>query len=997
MPRYLKIINLFIILILAGCGSNELKISSLESLKGGKTFAVPTGTIADQFVLEKYPDAQIEYYNSVLDCALAVRDGKADAVAYDKPILQNIAAKYEGLVLLPQLLFDDQYGFAVQLQNRNLKQAMDEVLAELKANGTYEDMQKRWFPDRGNPAPMPEIKPCEENGVLKFGTAAVTEPMSFVDGRQQIVGFDIEYATCIARKMGKKLEIVNMEFGALLPALISGKVDMIGAGLSITAERAKKVLFSQSYYPSGIAVLVKSYLEKLPENSDTRMKTLDDIKTKKIGVLLGSIHDAYAQKEFPNAEILEYQNISDMLFALNTGKNEVAFFDQASLPEVLSKNPDLGILAKNVFSVDIAAGFNQKNNHLREQFNSFLQKIRADGTYNDMVDRWIEKGIADMPVIKSEHVQGQLKTGVVSDLGLPFTTVIDGRLVGFDIELSTRFAAYLGKEFVPVDLQFGSLLASVSTNKIDIITSSLMITGERKKQIGFSDPYFKSGVSVIARKKNIATPPAAILNGANDLANKRIGIYTGTIFDGFIEKKYPQAEISRYETSADLVMSVKTGKVDAAMMDLKTAAITIKHNPELGILTDDILSMPLGFGFRKENKALRNQFNAFLKTIRENGTYQTIYQRWFVDDPEKAVMPPFRIPAEGKKLLVGVAVNDLPYVALMNGKYAGFDIELIQKFAEHANYRVAFITMEFSSLVAALATGKVEMIADGIAISEERRKQIDFSDSYAEIKTAIITLNKNMGVHGIQKNEGAGKSVFKSVSDSFYNNIIYEKRYLHIIDGLKVTMIISILAALFGTLIGGLICYMRMSKNNLLSNAAKLYISLLRGTPVLVLLMIIYYVVFASVNINPMIVAVIAFGLNFGAYVSEMFRTSVESIDKGQKEAAIAGGFDKIQTFRYIILPQALRYILPVYKGEFISLIKMTSIVGYIAVQDLTKASDIIRSRTFDAFFPLIMVAVLYLLIAWLLTWLLGFIEFSVDPKRKRTIKLRRESNDQGK
>jgi polar amino acid transport system substrate-binding protein len=131
-------------------------------------------------------------------------------------------------------------------------------------------------------------------------------------------------------------------------------------------------------------------------------------------------------------------------------------------------------------------------------------------------------------------------------------------------------------------------------------------------------------------------------------------------------------------------------------------------------------------------------------------------------------------------------------------------------------------------------------------------------------------------------------------------------------------------------------------------------------------------------------VAVFAFSLNFAAYVSEMFRTSIESIDKGQKEAGIAGGFTKVQVFLQIITPQALRHLLPVYKGEFISLVKMTSIVGYIAVQDLTKASDIIRSRTFDAFFPLIMAAVLYLIIAGLLTKALGYVEISVDPKRKK-------------
>jgi polar amino acid transport system substrate-binding protein len=180
-----------------------------------------------------------------------------------------------------------------------------------------------------------------------------------------------------------------------------------------------------------------------------------------------------------------------------------------------------------------------------------------------------------------------------------------------------------------------------------------------------------------------------------------------------------------------------------------------------------------------------------------------------------------------------------------------------------------------------------------------------------------------------------------------------------------------------------------MSASAILSGFAKLYIALLRGTPVLVLLMIIYYVVFASVNINPVVVAIFAFGLNFGAYVSEMFRTSIESIDKGQTEAGIASGFTKIQTFIYIIVPQALRNVLPVYKGEFISLVKMTSIVGYIAVQDLTKASDIIRSRTFDAFFPLLLAAFIYLVIAWMLTWALGYVELSVDPKRKRTIRIR--------
>ena len=223
-----------------------------------------------------------------------------------------------------------------------------------------------------------------------------------------------------------------------------------------------------------------------------------------------------------------------------------------------------------------------------------------------------------------------------------------------------------------------------------------------------------------------------------------------------------------------------------------------------------------------------------------------------------------------------------------------------------------------------------------------------------------------------------------SIANGFYSNLILENRYLLVLDGLKTTVVISVFATLFGTLLGALVCFMRMSKQSLLNLPARVYIAILRGTPVLVVLMLIFYVVFASVNISSVLVAVFAFGMNFAAYAAEIFRTGIEGVDKGQAEAGISMGFTRTQTFFFIVLPQTLRRILPVYKGEFISLVKMTSIVGYIAVQDLTKAGDIIRSRTFDAFFPLIMVAVLYFAISWFLLQSVEYLERRTDPKFKR-------------
>ena len=242
-----------------------------------------------------------------------------------------------------------------------------------------------------------------------------------------------------------------------------------------------------------------------------------------------------------------------------------------------------------------------------------------------------------------------------------------------------------------------------------------------------------------------------------------------------------------------------------------------------------------------------------------------------------------------------------------------------------------------------------------------------------------------------QKNNIITASIFPGFSNfknSFYNNLIKERRYLLILTGLQTTIIISFFSVILGSILGALICFFRMSKIKIFNNIAKIYISILRGTPVLVLLMLIFYVIFGSVNINATIVAVLAFGLNFSAYSSEIFRTGIESIDKGQTEAGIAIGFTKVGTFIHIILPQTIRRIIPVLKGEIITLIKMTSIVGYVAVHDLTKASDIIRSRTFDAFFPLVMVAVLYFMLSWFLIITIDYFE----KKTNRRLNLKRNN-----
>ena len=185
---------------------------------------------------------------------------------------------------------------------------------------------------------------------------------------------------------------------------------------------------------------------------------------------------------------------------------------------------------------------------------------------------------------------------------------------------------------------------------------------------------------------------------------------------------------------------------------------------------------------------------------------------------------------------------------------------------------------------------------------------------------------------------------------------------------------------MIGVVLGFLIAIVRTShdktgKLKILNAICKVYLTVIRGTPVVVQLMIIYFIIFGSVDISKVVVAIVAFGINSGAYVAEIFRSGIMSIDNGQFEAGRSLGFNYAQTMMYIVMPQAFKNVLPTLCNEFISLLKETSVSGYIALQDLTKGGDIIRSRTYDAFMPLIAVALIYLAMVMIFTKLVSLLE----------------------
>jgi polar amino acid transport system substrate-binding protein len=726
------------------------------------------------------------------------------------------------------------------------------------------------------------------------------------------------------------------------------------------------------------------------DNGQKTIEKPEDAEDARLALMTGSTSEIIAATRFPDAQIQRFDDPMDAVLAVKTGKVDAFITGHPSALLVVQKNPDLQVIDSPLSAEDTSIGVRKGNEELLEAVNGVIDQLRADGTLADMSRRWVkaQPGPYDEPQIEAVTSGKVLRIGV-SATREP-TTFVDqtGRVTGHDGELARRIGLALQRPVEFADMRFMSLIPALESGKIDLIVTGMSATTERRKRVDFSHKYFDLKQVLLVRRlpgeATAAAPAAPRIATLADLADKRIGVLLGSAHDTYAQRTYPRAEILQFQATADMMLAVSTAKADAGIIDEDMLREAQRNNPVFQQLGEPLFTLPVGAGFRKGDP-LRGRFDELVAGLNADGTMADMVQRWVKQNGSS--MPAITgATTRGEPVLIGTSSGGLPFGAVKDGRLVGFDIEIAERFAASIGRPVKFVDMEFGSLIAALSAGKIDLICASMYITEERQKRIDFSQpyyrsaSYAFIAAAPVATPVATAAGPV----AAAPGFFADVAESFHNNIVHEKRYLLLWDGLKATVLISVLATLFGTAVAGLICFMRMSPRAVLNVPAQAYIAVLRGTPVLVLLMLIFYVVFASVDINPMFVAVIAFGLNFGAYVAEILRSGIEGVDPGQGEAGVSLGFTPAQTFRHVVLPQTLVRILPVYKGEFISMVKMTSIVGYIAVQDLTKASDIIRSRTFDAFFPLVMIAVMYFAISWLLMQGLTYLERVTDPKYRR-------------
>lgn len=699
---------------------------------------------------------------------------------------------------------------------------------------------------------------------------------------------------------------------------------------------------------------------------------VDDYKNSKVGIMTGSYQSTIIGDFFPDATILEYNNPADMLYALTENKIDITMIDASSYTCALWEGLQISRLDEvaetSSYGIIFPKGQQQE---LRLQVNAFLAKIKENGTYDKLNEKWFgNKEPAEFLDPESlTGTNGTLRVIVNNELK-PFGYIKNGKLVGYDVEILTLFAEEYGYRLDITSVPFQSLLAGVSGGAYQLGISGLTITEERMETFDFSDTYHNEDIIYVV---------AGDGDGLNAFRRAELGAVTGSLYGGYCRELFPNAHISEFNNFSDVLMALRQGKVDGTMLDRPNFNAVKRTDSKLSAVNVPQYSVEIGFGFQKteEGYALQAQMNSFLDKLRADGRLDSMLDKWYGETEPSVSVPLEELKENPKTLRVSIDTTRKPFVYMYEGKPVGFEIEALYLFCKEYGYNVEIEDVSFASGLAGLAGEKYDLVCGGLYMTPERKESVNFSDPYMVADVVMATYEKS----------GVG-NFFASIGESFEKTFIRESRWKLIVKGILTTLLISVCAVLGGTVLGFLLYLAARSKNRALSSVTrvftKIYSKLITGTPTLVVLMLLFYVVFGRSDLGGTVVAIIGFILTFGSFVYGQLALTVEAVDKGQTEAAYALGYSRNRTFFRIVLPQAMKMFLPVYSAEIVGLIKATSVVGYIAVNDLTKMGDIIRGNTYEAFFPLIAVAVIYFMITWGAAALLGIMQRKFEPKRRK-------------
>ena len=990
------------ILLLTGFTQKPIT-SAVQLSEPGIRIAAMSDTPEYAALVKAYPEAEIVPYNSMMEAYSEVANGRVDAVIYARNEMEMaIENGVKGVRLLDENYATNQVVVALSPVSKmeDIQEKLNAFIEEMRLDGTLEDMYDRWVVRREDA--IPEISEDKEAAfTLNVGTTGMVVPFTYYKGTE-LTGFDIELAKRFAAYLGAKLELKTYDFGGLVTAAETGAIDCIMSHLYYTPERAESLPLSDTLFESEIAVMVRAEEGVQEENevqeengkeNGSSPSSIESFNGKRIGVQAGTEFDEMVGEVLPDAKLAYFITKADLVAALEGGKVDAFVVDEPVAQMLMHEQDNLTYLPDYLDFFETGAIFpkSEAGEDLREEFNAFLEPLLQDGTLDEMAKKWFgeDEEAKTMPDIASlPATNGTLVLATESGYA-PFEYVRDGQVVGYDMELVALFCEANGYGLQILDMNFDGILPSVQSMKCNFAAAGISITPERAESVLFSNPTFRGGAVLVALKNGESTTQA---KGWEAYNGKRIAVLTGPLMEDLAKEYFPDSEQLLFNSYPDCIAALLEGKVDGYLGDEVGVKSVHMEQPEIDYIRDRIAQNDNSFAFRKndpESAALCQELNDFIDKSWEDGTIQEIDDIWFGTDEERKVVDMSDLTGENGTIKVVTTSTDMPFSYIKDGKNVGYDIDLVVRFCRERGYGLELGDVDFGGRIPAIESGKYDFTTD-MNVTPEREEQVLFAHptSYGGIVLAVRatdlmeTSKEDSGVGAADEKT----SYLDELYVSFEKTFLREGRWRLFVQGVGTTMLITLLSILLGTTLGFVVFLLCRNGNPLANLITRFCLWLVQGMPMVVLLMILYYIIFAKIAIHGIAVAVIGFTLTFGASVFGLLKMGVGAVDGGQYEAAYALGYSNRRTFFRIILPQALPHVMGAYKGEMVGLIKATAVVGYIAVQDLTKMGDIVRSRTYEAFFPLIAVTIIYFVLEGVIGLVLGRISKGLNPKhRKKT------------
>ncbi len=710
--------------------------------------------------------------------------------------------------------------------------------------------------------------------------------------------------------------------------------------------------------------------DREPVTSKAQLNSPDRI----IGVGVGSAAMIIAEKELPEAN-MAYLELNEGLQALEQGKIDAYIYDRRQMKLALdSGKTGVELLDESMDEqVHIAVGISpvSRIDDLEGSLNEFISLIRGDGTLDDMYERWVNANDFNMPDIpKAVDPEFRLVVGTTGVVA-PYSFYKGDELCGYDIELAYRFASYINADVEFKVYDYGSIINAAASGDVDCIMANLNITPERKEALPFSEDLYTEDIGIMVK----STGEGPEFKTFDELSGKTVSMLTGAPFDKLVSSFVPDvAEFTYFNNMPDMLLALSQGKTDAILNNNAIALLAVNRDENLTLFPQPLKDGVFGIAFDKKSNDYDKWQQAYDAIPKE--TIEELWDKWTGSDDAIKVPIEQDWPGNGGTVTVAAcdSVEPMSYVG-QGGEVMGFDADIVRLMAKEMDVKVEFEPMEFAAILSYVQSGKALMGIGSIIVTDERREAVDFVEYYPAAFVLVVRKAQSYGT---------GTSFEESLISSFEKTFIREGRWKLFVRGILTTLLITVLSVIFGTALGFLVYMLCRNDNPVANGITKGAMWLVQGMPMVVLLMILYYIIFAKVSIDGIVVSIIGFTLTFASSVIGLLRLGVGAVDRGQYEAAYSLGYSDLRIFFRIILPQALPHVMSSYKGEIVGLIKATAIVGYIAVQDLTKIGDIVRSRTYDAFFPLIAIAVFYFLLEGLIGMIISRVDIRLDFRKRK-------------